>query len=137
MSPEDDPSPPPPQINLDILDYPSDGLTVKQLRTLFPEQFREDGPSNFFSRENRSNSGLIEYIVVFERDLAKHAFDRVLGRSSEWMAPARPRDLRGHLADLYARFQIAQGPQEARQLIRDLEKAAAEQARQHIRGRRP
>ena len=76
-------------------------------------------------------------MLGFERLLASYAFDQALGRPVKEGVFTPRDDLWEHLEALYTTFHISQGPQQARQMLRDLESAAAEQARQHIPGRRP
>jgi hypothetical protein len=128
-----------PQIDLDKLDYPSDGITIKHLRHLFPQEFRGDQTefSAPYFLEPSDKGQLLNFLLDFERLLASYAFDRALGRTVKEGTFTRRDDLWEHLEELYTTFHIAQGPQHARQMLRDLETAAAEQARQHISGRRP
>lgn len=133
------PSPAQPEIDLDRLDYPSDLVTIKHLRLLFPEEFR----NLHGSREHRafldpSDNGIsLAAMLKFERMLAQRTFDKILGREVNTGA-VPDEDLLEHLEELYTNdFKIAQGPQHARQMIRDLQSAATEQAQQYLHGRRP
>lgn len=137
--PVEDTPPLQPQIDLDKLDYPSDGITIKHLRRLFPREFRGHQANlraPYFLQPS-DNGQLFDTLLTFERLLASYAFDRAIGRPvSE--GTFTPRDeLLEHLVELYATFFVAQGPQHARQMLRDLENAATEQARGHFPGKLP
>jgi hypothetical protein len=133
-----DESSPQPQIDLDRLDYPSDAITIRHLRRLFPQEFlghqAESGTPN--SLDPSDNGIAFDHMLMFERELAARSFDKALGRKEKHDPITTDEELREYLEGFYTTgFQIAQGPQHARQMLRDLESAAAEQARQHSPGR--
>jgi hypothetical protein len=139
--PVQDESLPQPQVDFAGLNYPSDTITMKELRRLYPEGFQP-------LREAYSGPYVVPFfetdvcdefptMLGFERKLAWHAFDRALAREVKEGTFTTRENVCAYLEEFYIRAGIAQGPQHARQLLRDLESAAAEQARWHIRGRRP
>ena len=123
-----------PQIDLDRLDYPSDGLSLKHLRGLFPEEFR-----GYRVRESSflgpSDHGIeLDTMLNFERLLAKRAFNQTLERPEGNDSFTPSQEVREHLQELYKQFMLAEGLYHAQQLIRDLERRATEQALE-MRGR--
>ncbi len=139
-------SSPQPQIDLDSLDYPSDSVTIKHLRRLFPREFRAyndpdpdpDHRPRLHFLDPSDNGEEFMTMLHHERNLAVDAFHKALGRQDQdrkgWFATRE--ELWEYLEELYTKFQIAQGPLHARQLLRDLENAAAEQALRQVPGRR-
>jgi hypothetical protein len=113
-------------INVDLtsIEFPSDRLSILDVRKLFPQHL--DSPP---SSETKAPSldDLLGTLVGVERKLAESAFDAASGRTGRW---ARYRDSqREALASEYVRFGLAQGPNHADQLIRDFEARAANQSR--------
>ena len=126
-----------PEIDFGKLDYPSDALTLKDLRRLFPQGFQGDElhpeKVSFFGT---SVSDDFSTKLDFERMVAGYAFDEALGRPLREGTFTGRGELREYLEEFYIGCGIAKGPQHARQLIRELEESAANQARQHISVRR-
>ena len=116
-----------PELDLTKLDFPTDALTVKQLRQLFPKSFDHTNQQEKLPR--------IPPLLADERGVAEFAFAEALGRLSP-DAQADHYNCKQELVKDYVRYGMATGPQQARQLIRDLEAAAAELARQHMPGKR-
>ena len=128
-----------PRIDLCKLNYPSDSITIRDLRRIYPQGFtqHETDPRHvpFF---NSDLSDEFSTMLEFERTLAEYAFDEALGRPIIPVTVfAERKDLRRFVKEYYISHQIAKGPQEARELLRGLEAEAAEQALQHNPGRRP
>jgi hypothetical protein len=113
------------QIDFSRLRFPSDAMTVGYLRERFPESFEGLDPQCF--REGQDD---VAALIEGERTLAKWAFDNALGRSTvsqdEWDAQEQSLEL------TYPDVGFATGPQHARQLVRNLKKAAVAQARKHL-----
>jgi hypothetical protein len=114
------------------LKFPSDQLTIGELRQRFPEHF--DQPSNdaysgypFFDDPFYSVGGVVreqlKNLLDCERQVALNAFVESLGesRAETHTFPSEEID---DLTALYQKFGIAKGPEHARQLIRDLERDA-------------
>jgi hypothetical protein len=111
---------PKPHIDLLKVGFPTDRLTIKAIRQRFP---RIDA-GRLYDFDNIELPGMLS----LERDLATAAFDAVLGRRTVAMSGEEEE----MLARVYARYGLASGPQHAGQLIRAFQKAAADQARQHL-----
>src|SRR4051812_14903793 len=129
---------PEPKIDLAKIDFPSDGLTIKTLRRVHPEQVDTREDIDLFSKDYGGSAGdMVTGMLGAERDLATAAFNRTLG-----IPPPAPLDK--SMLEAYTkavtedslRYGIARGKHPAEQLIRDIEPQAAEQARQYA-GRRP
>ena len=76
-------------------------------------------------------------LVNAESKLAQWAFDEALGRLVVEPRPEERDEIRETTADEYVYQRLASGMHHAKQLVRDLEKAAAQQALKHLKGRRP
>jgi hypothetical protein len=111
---------PKPHIDLLKIDFPTDRLTIKAIRRRFPE-IDADRLNDFDDIE-------LDGLLSLERDLARAAFDAVLGRRTVAMSGEEEEILAG----VYARYGLTSGPNHAEQLIRAFQKAAADQARQHL-----
>jgi hypothetical protein len=117
-----DPSNPEPHIDLMKIDFPTDNLTVKTIRRLFP-QIDSERLNNFEKIE-------LDGMLSLERDLAKVAFDQVLKRDTmSWAMSGEEEEMLGWL---YVRYGLANGPRVAEELIRKFQQSAAEQAREHL-----
>jgi hypothetical protein len=118
--------------------FPSDRLTVKDLRRDAPGCFDLTAPEHLPEREGFLQRQSIEYtlggIINTERELAAIAFFAALGTSPlESFGKLGPRDFAAEcLANDYVRLGLASGQHHAEQLIRDFEQAAADQARKHL-----
>jgi len=127
------------QIDFTMLNFPSDILTMKDLRRLYPEGFQHAkgfSPHHVpFFEERRGETFFT--LVGFERLLALNAFDRALGRLAEEDTATTREDIAKYLDEFYIRAGIAPGPAAARQLLRNLETAAADQAFRHVPGKSP
>jgi hypothetical protein len=118
---------------LATLEFPSDRLTIGALRGLFPDlfdqpsidpamsecPFLEDNHGRGFGMRDRLYS-----LLDTERQVALNALVAAEGQTREdWFQT--PEEERLTLAQLYQEYGIAAGSEHARQLIRDLEQAAA------------
>jgi len=124
-----------PQINFADIDFASDAISIKELRRLFPKGFEGDEtePDRVpFFRTGISSA--FSALLELERLLARYAFDAALRRPIKNDRLTSQKDARQFVKELYVKFEIAQ-PHQARQLIRDLEDAAVEQARRLSPGR--
>jgi len=117
-----DRSNPEPRLDLTRIDFPSDRITIKNLRQLSPQAFDPRSKEWADFEDDLELPGFLR----LERDLANAAFDAVLGRRTVVMSGEEVE----MLAALYVRYKLASGPHHAEQLIRSFEQAAAEQARQ-------
>jgi hypothetical protein len=114
-------------IDLTTVDFPSDLLTIKALRGLFPDKLNLY-PSEFYDFDEIELPAMLE----FERSLASRAFNAILGKSPQGsLESGEAEEDREMLAAIYTRYGMASGPHHAEQLIRAFEQSAAEQARRH------
>lgn len=116
------------------LKFPSDQLTIGDLRHRFPEHF--DQPTNdavsgypFFDDVFVGTGGgavreRLLNLLDCERQVALNAFVEATGGSRTESLSLPSEDI-AELTKLYQEFGIAQGSEHARQLIRDLERDAA------------
>lgn len=113
-----------PQIDLTRIAFPSDHLSILDIRRMFP--FQLDG-SRSQDVSPLSLDDILSSLIDVERKLAENAFDEAVGRTGRW-ASYRDSQREG-LTDDYIKFGLAQGDQHAAQLIRDFEAQAAEQGK--------
>jgi hypothetical protein len=136
--PENQPSSPNPdetlRIDFAVIEFPSDALSVKRLRTIFPEKFENglltDGFGSFFSPiDDRTPSHLVRLndLLSAERTLADYAFydaidpypSETLDEECRWCAD----EARKELEQLYQEFKLADSPETARLLIQHVEES--------------
>lgn len=121
----------PPDIDLAKIDFPSDRLTIKTLRTIYPSEVDSERVEIFKDQYGGCGGADVGGMLQVERELATVAFNRVLEKN--WSSDIL--EFKPDLAELYIRYGIASGQYHADQLIRDFESQATEQARKHA-GRR-
>ena len=112
-----------PQFDSSKIAYPTDRLTVKQLRELYPDDFDKPYGAGGVSCDL---DGECNAILSFERRVAYAAFRAALGD------PVRPDEREFYtepLVEAYVKSGLASGEHAANELIRAFEQAAAEQAR--------
>ncbi|MBX9580278.1 MAG: hypothetical protein K2X87_08225 [Gemmataceae bacterium] len=135
---------PVPKIDFKTIDFPSDKLSIKDLRRAFPklgyDLWLEDRFDYRFKtgeiRRPMSLDDTIHALLDFERDFAEQAFLQALG------VPLR--DGGGYLHEEavetlrsdYIKLGLAAGDHQVAELVRNVERQAVAQANQH-RGRRP
>jgi len=134
-------------INLAEIEFPSDSLTVKRLRTLFPDRFDNgsslsSGFSDFFNPGGVAEAvHLVKLndIISFERTLADYAFYNAIDPyPSETLNEDCRRDMneaKSELETLYQQFKLADSPETARLLILQIEEQGARQG-QRAKSRR-
>lgn len=120
------------------IEFPSDVLSVKRLRTIFPEQFEEGSLTNgfghfFYPRDIEEPAHLVHLneLLSAERTLAEYAFyhaleaypDEILDEECHWCAA----EARKELDHFYQEFKLADSPETARLLIRQIEEQGAQQ----------
>jgi len=114
-----------PQIDFSRIAFPTDQLTVGQLRERFPEEFKGEKVTFFYDQKGMELTSTID----IERELAKHAFDAVLGRKKGDPEAAFIREeLEDCLAGSYVFLRMAKGKHEASQMVREVISAAEAQA---------
>lgn len=115
-----------PEIDLAKINFPFDRLDIKSLRERFPDRFdRADRLPNFFMRDRADH---LNAELQLERDIAKWAFDKAMGRPPRGNNPDEE-GVREWLAEGLVEYGLATGPHHAEQLIRDIEAQAAAQAK--------
>ena len=125
-----------PKIDYDRIDFPSDRLTLKHLRSLKPlaGEYAHGPDFDFLAYAD-------ELISMHgqERLFAELGFVAALGDASNSDAARRKLIDRGDelecredLANLYTRYGVSDGIESARQLIRRLEDQGAAQAKQLV-----
>jgi hypothetical protein len=128
-------------IDFGVVEFPSDSLSVKRLRQIFPELFEEgllkDGYGRFFfplDHENPPHLVRLHDLLSAERVLADYAFynaitpypSETLDEECHWCAD----EARKELEQLYQDFKLADSPETARLLIRHVEEQGAQQGKQ-------
>lgn len=112
--------------------FPSDNLTIRDLRRAHPDQFDVDDGPDFFDHvgENILADDTIGTMLYVERLLARGAYEEARG-NRDYLLKKQAVEREGLIAELaedYMRYGLASGPQHAQQLIRDFEAQAAAQA---------
>jgi len=115
-------------IEYSTLSFPSDRLTFAEIRKVEAELLAEDDPGGWHLAD-------LEIIPahLFERVLANKAFAQAIGQPDPHPDDNRL-DLILGLHEAYVRYGISSGLQQSRQLIRQLETEAANQAKAACRG---
>ena len=136
-----------PAIDFTKVAFPTDKLTIKALRENRPHAFDVEPPAKWkhLISGQRSNQFLLMSLdtllgatLDFERILAEEVFRKELDLPKLAKLPViggRLGDLKDSLASSYVSLGVARGKNEAREMLRDIEAQAQEQARRH--GGRP
>lgn len=132
-----------PRIQHVQIDYPTDRLTVKDLRKAFPHSF--DVPSNKETDPNdlkgifHGRRGVdigFGTMIIRERLFSEIAYKKHLGQAlTEDESLVTREDLVDDLSEDYIKLGIAAGEKHAEQLLRHVENQAIAQAQKHIRHR--
>lgn len=123
-------------IDFTNLSYPTDRLTVKDLRCRCPEGFDLPLSHESFGEvrkglyRRRSLDVVLGDLVDLEREIADRAFHTRLSAEVPEHLRGHPDDGRDCLISEYVRWGLATGENHAEQLIRDLETQAITQAEQ-------
>jgi hypothetical protein len=122
-----------PEIDLTKIEFPSDVMTIKAIRRLWPVAVDTGEKVDLFSRPVGGRAGeMLSNMLTMERDLAKATFGLEFGREPNiTYADDDVKLLAEDLSKLYTRYGIADGPNSAKELIRNIESQAVAQARQH------
>lgn len=122
----------PTPINFSTIQFPSDKLTVRELRTLFPTSF--DKPALYGGERLDQVYGRLSLdttlgsLIDAERLLAGIMYKQALGQPLSSDEQLQTKDeLVESLTEEYVRWGIATGPQHAQQLIRGIEQQVARQ----------
>lgn len=123
------------------IDFPSDHLSVKRFRTIFPKFFDEggalsDGVSTFFKPSNDRHPSHLEQLndlINYERTVVEYGFYTALN-SIDDRSDAACKEAKEKLEPLYLEFKLANSPENARLLIQHLHEQGTQQAQQFQRG---
>ncbi len=136
---ESRPSEGPACLDLRKVEFPSDALSIKRLRQLFPEDFDrdepwEDGSCVFFSPGSPRCDQQLEQLntlLMLERIVVQAAFYLQLG-GAESFDPIELKNINDYKHDLeqhYQNFKLADSPETARLLIQQVEEEGIRHAR--------
>jgi hypothetical protein len=136
---------PKPALDLSTLAFPSDAISIRHLRKLFPKEFDdfEDIASMPFLNRDDGVAGFVNEIVFLERELAIKAYQvaKAVGRGKSFSTNTDwEEEKRRETADLIRLYQVAglsAGQFQATQQIQAFSEAAAAQATQEVSGRSP
>jgi hypothetical protein len=124
--------------------FPSDQLTIGELRRLFPRSFDEStwkqgeytDTVNSRPYGRQGLEGDLGMLIDYERVLASVAFKQAVGESETTLLPLERRlsfkELTERLANFYVEIGLSSGMQHARQLVREITKQAKSQAQNHL-----
>jgi hypothetical protein len=117
-----------PILKLDLIAFPTDQITIGQLRQRQPQLFTEKGIFGP-ARKGYSARGQIDAFTAMEseRRLAQKAFAAAAGQPDPHPDVDRMEERR-YLNEEYVAYGLSSGPQQTNQLIRDIESSAARQA---------
>lgn len=119
-----------PEIDLTKIAFPSDGMTLKDIRRIWPD-FVDAGEVTIFSR-NVGPADWVFAMLTMERDLARATYALKLGSNNKCVHSDNVTELGEDLSGLYVEYGIANGPSTANELIRGIESQANMQASQHL-----
>ncbi len=133
-----------PYIDLEVIEFPSDALSVKRLRETFPAEFFDrgfisDGWNCFGSfflplgDENPLHLVQLHNLLSAERAVAEYAYLNFLypypSETCDDEIHEYDVEARKHLEELYVDFRLADSPETARFLIRHIEEQGVQQAK--------
>ncbi len=115
-------------------DFPSDALSVKRLRQIFPKLFDKERYSygSFFypiGVEQPSHLVRLHELVSAEREVADCAYHDAIGILLDEGIREDAGVARKNLEQLYVEFKLADSPETARLLIRQVEEQGAQQGK--------
>lgn len=128
MSPSD---PPLPTIDYASLSFPSDHITLADIRRAHPDRFDTEDGRRFKSIELEDKSFTVSLIIHLEHLLARAAFEKAAGLPGNVLHDVgllEREECIEELTGFYQAYGVAQGPQHTEMLVRDLEARAASQA---------
>jgi hypothetical protein len=124
-----------PQLDLTKIAFPTDRLSIKDLRRLLPDGFDRLGfggePErvHYFQMGSKYGGEELRWMLNAERAVASWAFNAALGRASSEVMTSHPMEVREMLAESFIEYRLASGPHQAEQMIRDIEVQASAQAK--------
>jgi hypothetical protein len=110
------------------IQYPSDRITVGDIRRTHPERFDSER-AELFNRTGNDPNFAISVILYLERLLAHAAYEDARGKGVNVFGPSGldREDCLEELTQFYALYGVAQGTHHTEQLVRDIEAQAAAQ----------
>jgi hypothetical protein len=127
---------PDPAIDFTLIDFPTDRLTVKDLRKRWPHGFDTSPPEDAVGLRiigpyrRKSLDSIIGSTIDTERELAERAFYAALGKEApEHLSGSGREESMELLAHTYVGYGLATGEHHALELIRNIETQGAAQAR--------
>lgn len=117
-------------VNYTSIRFPSDRITLADIRRAHPERFDVDSPPAF-RRLGEEESFRLNMAIDTERLLARAAFEKATGNGPDYLGQVMGLDrdnLIEELTEDYRLYGVAVGRQVTEQLVRDLEAQAASQA---------
>jgi hypothetical protein len=117
-------------IGFATFDFPSDKLTVRELRRLHPEQLDRREPE--WATHDNSLYAKLSELIFCERVFASNTYDQARGQYREGGIYEEDLELvREELAGVYIKFGLASGKVHAEELVRSVEREALQQAARH------
>ena len=122
-------------IDFTTFSFPTDRLTVRDLRRKHPEGFDQPLPEEALGEirrgsryRRRSLDVILGDLIDAEREVAERAFHNHLGSGQPDYLRGTPDGSRDCLISTYVEWGLATGEHHAEQLVRDLEAQAISQA---------
>ena len=121
-----------PSIDFTVIKFPSDKLTIKDLRHLHPDKLDVAYP-DFFSRLRTGYaSDILGSLLISERNFAFSTYEASIGRFADGgLYDEDHEEVRKELIKFYEQTRLASGPKHAEQLIRAIESQVKNQAKAH------
>jgi hypothetical protein len=114
-----------PKLDARKIAFPSDSITLGQMRQMEPEYF--SSLSNYAA----GRLYFLDALVADELVIAERAFDAACGHPDRFPEYGVAEQMHS-LNQEYKRWGVSTGWQMTRQLVRDLQKSAQEQAKQYL-----
>lgn len=119
------------KFDLSSISFPTDNLTIGQLRKLYPKDFNAFPAAGRHFSFAESTAALVEQ----ERIYATGVYAQAMGLKSVLLSKDEVETAAECIAADYQNFGLASGPEQAEQLIRDIADQVQAQASQHLKGR--
>jgi hypothetical protein len=126
-----------PTIDFTAIHFPTDRLTVADLRRVYPYSFDQPRPHESFGKDRSPpGRGSIEHtlgtLIDMEREIANVAFKKAAGQSLTEVEASQDRDSYLELAEEFVTLGLATGENAAMELLRDIRRQAEAQAAIHV-----
>ena len=115
-----------PKLRLAHLQFPTDALTIADLRRDQPILFSEEGLFRSYDDSLATSMNVLTYMLS-ERILAKKAFANAAGLPDLWPQENR-RDEILDLNEYYVKMGLSKGLEQTKQMVGDFEQASVRQA---------